>query len=303
MRHARLGGGGAWRRSRGRLGRKRNGGRSPFRRLRRRRWRGHDWLRRRGRIDRRRRRLCGREGLRPRHAAGSRPKLLRRRRIFQRRASVRVDWPLFGIDSLAIGRLRDVFRTGRAGLARRRDARIGARRRHGWTLRGGDQRRRLGRLGLYLFQPEDRADRRRSGERERRNPECPGPGTSSSRRDRSRSDRSNGIRRISSPVSARHRRAPSLSVVAKAPRPTGAVLRRLRRVGQALLRHNLDRRGLDRRRPALWREPRRFDQPHQFSQHFLGVCLLAARGARRAPDSLKIVFCHSYPRGRASCAR
>ena len=39
-----------------------------------------------------------------------------------------------------------------------------------------------------------------------------------------------------------------------------------------------------------------FDESHQFSQQFLGVCLLADGGAQPAPNFIKIVFCHSYPR-------
>ena len=114
--------------------------------------------------------------VRPRHAAGCRPRILRRRRIFERRASVRVDWPLFGTDSLALGRLRRCLSEG----SRRPRS---TSRRSDW-LRGGAmaglcaaemQRRPLGRLGLYLFQPEDRADRRRGGEAsaETRNVQAP----------------------------------------------------------------------------------------------------------------------------------
>ena len=152
----------------------------------------------------------------------------------------------------------------------------------------------------YLFQPEDRADRRRGGERERRNPECPGPGTSSSRQ----TDRvwiaGRGNRQdYGSPGSARRRRAPFLSVGAKALDRQGR-RRSFRAVAPAPCRASF---APAQSRPAgarqagagAWREPRRFDEPHQFGQHFLSVCLLAAGGAQPAPDLLKIIFWHSYP--------
>ena len=171
----------------------------------------------------------------PAEAVG--PKILRRRRIFGRRASDRVGCSFFGTGGLALGRLRACLserpRSASLEVATLGMARGGA---LGWTLRaaameGGP----LGGSDFICSSQKIAPTAARAGERERRDSESPGSGTPSRRQtDRVRIVRM-GNCRIWSPGSARRRRAPSLSVGAKAPRLTGAAgsFRRRRRASFA----------------------------------------------------------------------